>query len=138
MKTYTINTYSAGTLIETDTDCEIDQSYIHGKIDDGIDVPQRVEVLDEAGTVVYTAIFEPKDTPNMTTRNYAETAEDLGAIWVERETKVMNLQAAADEIGLSRDEWLYRQGLVDQAKARSEEAWVQFDAAMKVADPSWN
>jgi hypothetical protein len=74
----------------------------------------------------------------MTTRNYAETAEDLGAIWVERETEVMNLQAEADEIGLSRDEWLYRQGLVDQAKARSEEAWVQFDAAMKVADPSWN
>jgi hypothetical protein len=69
----------------------------------------------------------------MTARTYAElaeAAEDLGAIWVERETEVMNLQAAADEIGLSKDEWLYRQGLVDQAKAASEAAWDAFDAAM--------
>lgn len=74
----------------------------------------------------------------MTTRTYAEqaeSAEDLGAIWVERETEVMNLQAAADEIGLSKDEWLYRQGLVDQAKAASEAAWTAFDAAMIEASP---
>lgn len=76
----------------------------------------------------------------MTTRTYAEQAEkaeDLGAIWVERETEVMNLQAAADEIGLSKDEWLYRQGLVDQAKAASEAAWEKFDAAMRASDPGW-
>ena len=74
----------------------------------------------------------------MTTRTYAEqaeNAEDLGAIWVERETEVMNLQAAADETGLSKDEWLYRQGLVDQAKAASEAAWTAFDAAMIEASP---
>ena len=74
----------------------------------------------------------------MTTRTYAElaeNAEDLGAAWVAAETEVMNLQATADEIGLSRDEWLYRQGLVDQAKAASEAAWTAFDAAMIEASP---
>ncbi len=55
--------------------------------------------------------------------------ETLLEAWVDAETEVMHLQLAADEIGIGREEWLYRVGLVEAAKAVSETAWQAYEAA---------
>lgn len=57
------------------------------------------------------------------------SATELLEAWVDAETEVMNLQLKADEIGLSSDEWHYRMGLVEAAKAVSETAWEAYEAA---------
>lgn len=55
------------------------------------------------------------------------SAAELLEAWVAAETEVMELQIKADEIGLAREEWLYRVGLVDAAKVVSNTAWEAYE-----------
>lgn len=53
--------------------------------------------------------------------------ETLLEAWIDAETEAMNLQIAADETGLTREEWLYRMGLVNAAKVAAEAAWKAYE-----------
>lgn len=55
---------------------------------------------------------------------------EMSELWKDAEATARQLQENADVMGLPEREWLYRQGLADQARQAADVLWTTFDARM--------